>query len=112
MTERTERTKWALIGLFCLFGHFRSFSRIMAIAHSSQKHPTLERIIELEKRVPRAIVRIEKKLIDFPFRRYFMGHRKPQSPKYKPYWRQWPNVRLTLACHAHATVRLKIYGPC
>jgi L-ascorbate metabolism protein UlaG (beta-lactamase superfamily) len=75
-----------------------------------KKHHTLDRIRELERRVPRAISRIEKKLIDFPFRRYFMGHRKPKAPKYKPNWREWPSDRLTLAWLGHSTVLINFYG--
>jgi L-ascorbate metabolism protein UlaG (beta-lactamase superfamily) len=76
-----------------------------------------ERIKKIEKDVEhavshpvRSIVRIEKKLVDFPFRKYFIGHRKPERAKYKPDWHTWPNDRLTLAWLGHSTVLINFYG--
>src|SRR5438132_3721997 len=71
---------------------------------------TLARIREVERRVPRALVRIEKKIIHFPFRKYFLGHQKPENPKFKPNWRTWKNDTLTLAWLGHSTVLINFYG--
>jgi len=72
-------------------------------------HP-LQHLREIEKKVPRTIVRIEKKLIDFPFRKYFIGHKQTEPPKYKPDWRSWKNDRLTLAWLGQSTVLINFYG--
>src|SRR6185436_8149404 len=57
----------------------------------------LSRLREIERKVPRTIVRIEKKIVSFPFQKYFIGHAKPQPPAFKPDWRLWSDERLTLA---------------
>ncbi|MDP4199218.1 MAG: MBL fold metallo-hydrolase [Bacteroidota bacterium] len=69
-----------------------------------------QKVVEIEKKVPRTIVRVEKKLIDFPFSRYFLGHQKPEDAKFKPEWRLWKNDRLTLAWLGQSTVLINFYG--
>ena len=67
----------------------------------------------LEQKVlqtPKAIVRIEKKLIEFPFSRYFIGHKKPEQAKFCPNWRDWKNDQLTLAWLGQSTVLINFYG--
>lgn len=70
----------------------------------------LERLRLIEERGAQALVRIEKKLIDFPFSRYFVGHQKPTNAEHKPDWRSWKNDRLTLAWLGHSTVLINFYG--
>ena len=70
----------------------------------------LKRLREIERKVPRTIVRIEKKIITFPFQKYFIGHAKPQPPPFKPDWRLWSDDRLTLAWLGHSTVLINFFG--
>jgi len=74
--------------------------------HSS----TLQRIKEIEREIPRTLIRVEKKIVKFPFQRYFLGHHKPEDPKYKPDWKTWPNDTLTLAWLGQSTVLINFYG--
>ncbi len=71
---------------------------------------TFERIKEIERKVPRTIVRIEKKIVKFPFRRYFLGHQKPEDSVHKPDWRTWENDRLTLTWLGQSTVLVNFFG--
>ncbi|HET6400547.1 MAG TPA: MBL fold metallo-hydrolase [Candidatus Kapabacteria bacterium] len=74
--------------------------------HSS----TIQRIKEIEREIPRTIVRVEKKIVKFPFQRYFLGHQKPEDPKFKPDWKTWPNDTLALAWLGQSTVLINFYG--
>jgi L-ascorbate metabolism protein UlaG (beta-lactamase superfamily) len=78
---------------------------------------TLERIKEIEREIPRmighapsTIVRVEKKIVKFPFQRYFLGHQKPEDPKFTPDWKTWSNDTLTLAWLGQSTVLINFYG--
>ena len=84
---------------------------------SGTKGHTAERIKEIERRVPRVIGhtpeilhRAERKIVHFPFQRYFIGHRRPDAPKFKPDWKTWPNDTLTLAWLGQSTVLINFYG--
>ena len=71
---------------------------------------TLLRIKEMEQEIPHTIVRSEKKIIKFPFQRYFLGHQKPEEPKFAPNWKTWSNDTLTLAWLGQSTVLINFYG--
>ncbi len=71
---------------------------------------TLQRVKEIEREIPRAIMRVEKKIIKFPFRRYFLGHQKPEDPEFVPDWKTWSNDTLTLAWLGQSTVLINFYG--
>ena len=73
-------------------------------------HEKRHRLREIEREIPQAIVRVEKKIVHFPFRRYFLGHQKPEEPKFKPDWRTWSNDTLTLAWLGQSTVLINFYG--
>ena len=76
------------------------------IITSEKRH----RLREIEREIPQAIVRVEKKIVHFPFRRYFLGHQKPEEAKFKPDWRTWSNDTLTLAWLGQSTVLINFYG--
>jgi L-ascorbate metabolism protein UlaG (beta-lactamase superfamily) len=61
-------------------------------------------------RTPKRLVKIEKKLVEFPFSKYFIGHKKPDKAKYRPNWRQWSNDELTMAWLGHSMVLINFYG--
>src|SRR5581483_2787740 len=71
---------------------------------------TLDRIREIEREIPRTIVRMEKKIVKFPFQRYFLGHQKPEDPKFVPDWKTWPNDSITLSWLGQSTVLINFYG--
>ncbi|HEY3876564.1 MAG TPA: MBL fold metallo-hydrolase [Candidatus Kapabacteria bacterium] len=75
------------------------------------------RVKEIERAVPRmtdqarrTIVRVEKKIVHFPFQKYFLGHQKPENAKFKPDWKRWSNDKLTLAWLGQSTVLINFYG--
>jgi L-ascorbate metabolism protein UlaG (beta-lactamase superfamily) len=86
------------------------------LAHTSTTS-TLHRIKEIERGIPRVIghapetlVRVEKKIVHFPFQRYFLGHQKPETPTFKPDWKTWRDDTLTLAWLGQSTVLINFYG--
>jgi L-ascorbate metabolism protein UlaG (beta-lactamase superfamily) len=61
-------------------------------------------------RAPKRLAKIERKLIAFPFRRYFMGHPKPEQAPFTPNWRSWRDDEVTMAWLGHSMVLINFYG--
>ncbi len=70
----------------------------------------LHRIREIEREIPRTLIRMEKKIVKFPFQRYFLGHQKPEDPKFHPDWKTWPTDTITVAWLGQSTVLINFYG--
>lgn len=70
----------------------------------------VRRIEEKILNAPKKLIKIERKLLAFPFRRYFMGHAKPETPDFKPNWREWRDDELTMAWLGHSMVLINFYG--
>lgn len=73
----------------------------------------MSRVREIEEKIlraPKRLVKIERKLLAFPFQRYFMGHPKPESAPCKPDWRSWRDDELTFAWLGHSMVLINFYG--
>ncbi|HWF44043.1 MAG TPA: MBL fold metallo-hydrolase [Candidatus Kapabacteria bacterium] len=89
-------------------------TRLSKEKHGLQKlHAIEQKVVSFERKVlntPKAIVRVEKKLIDFPFRKYFIGHKKPDRAKYRPNWREWRDDTVTMSWLGQSTVLINFYG--
>jgi L-ascorbate metabolism protein UlaG (beta-lactamase superfamily) len=73
----------------------------------------VSRVREIEKRIlntPKKLVKVERTLLEFPLRRYFMGHAKTEKPPYKPNWRQWRDDEMTMAWLGHSMVLINFFG--